>query len=873
MSRIGSVCLLLSLLTACGGGDDGMRYTIGERVIRSEPGGIEDAPSLFDEHEIAAWRFSGGEFPAGWEGRDLEVEKSESEGMTLEGVGEDPRIVLMRPIDAAEVSVIEVGYRRFGRGRLCLSWEGSEGHGKLRLDAQVGGEDDVVYLFFEVGRVSRWAGTIDRLVLHLEPFIGSHVHLVSFRCLKRSYRSETLETARHRGLRVRLGDEYRIAVPALYDRPVVLKSPGAGRNGRVCFGYGTTRPYAGDFSVRWVAPGGGQLLWSASTEWSDGWRDVCTVLPPAVVGSGEIVLEASGGPPGALWWSDPRIEVSTNDPPPNLILIVLDTLRADALSSYGNPLPTTPFLDGLADSTAVLFENVVAPAPWTLPSHCSIFSGLNAIRHGVNHRRRAPDSLVFLAEILRERGYRTGAVTGGGILRPHFGFTQGFDRFSFWESTDSKDELETNIRRAERWIKDNRDRPFFLFFHTYEIHYPHRRRQPYFNRLERAAGVKFPRTRIRMLPPKVKGLVSLGNTFAAEEPGSDRWVSPLTPDQKALVRLMYDSAAAFADEEISGLFSVLDRLDLRRRTMVVITSDHGEALGENDRAGHSFLEDYNIKVPLIIEFPGEFHGGTRISDQVRSIDIMPTMLQTAGIGPPENIDGRSLLPLIEGRPDQVPRDAWSYAASSNRGLALRRGPEGGWVFNDAAWKRLWGNYGAFRPGEDIRAARKDRHWGIIRDAVRRSFGGLRVEIWNRGPGMFEGRLEGNWNERTKVKSGDAACACLAWKHGQGVFELGPGENLELLISGSWASPGGIEGRYIDGNRSVPLSLLFDRGRPREPSMSVLVDGRWRKGGPRDEGLAGISIDFRGPEPGGEASTELGAEARKQLEALGYVTTP
>ena len=163
----------------------------------------------------------------------------------------------------------------------------------------------------------------------------------------------------------------------------------------------------------------------------------------------------------------------------------MDDLRADHLSLYGYRKVTSPNIDSWAGHHGVTFSNVVAASPWTLPSHVSLLSGLDALSHGVNFPQDAAGKdVLFLAEALREAGYRTGAVTGGGFLRPEYGFHQGFDRFRWWPGEiGHPDELDDGLDTALRWIETWADGPFFLFFHTYEVHSPFHRREPHFERL------------------------------------------------------------------------------------------------------------------------------------------------------------------------------------------------------------------------------------------------------------------------------------------------------------------------------------------------------------------------------------------------------
>lgn len=164
---------------------------------------------------------------------------------------------------------------------------------------------------------------------------------------------------------------------------------------------------------------------------------------------------------GLGYWANPEILARVSAlPEPNVVLISIDTLRADHLGLYGYTRETTPYLDTWAREHAVVFENAVASSPWTIPSHLSMFSGLNASNHGVNHRAPVPQEFRLMAELLRRHGYSTGAVTGGGFLDPKLGFAQGFDRYRYWPEPKSAEEIAHGVDRAIEWLEEHRDRRF-----------------------------------------------------------------------------------------------------------------------------------------------------------------------------------------------------------------------------------------------------------------------------------------------------------------------------------------------------------------------------------------------------------------------------
>jgi hypothetical protein len=313
----------------------------------------------------------------------------------------------------------------------------------------------------------------------------------------------------------------------------------------------------------------------------------------------------------------------------DVILISLDTLRADRLGCYGYPLNTSPNLDRLA-SRGVRFESAVSQAPWTYPSHLALFSGLYFTSLDI---KEAPT----LAEVLRAEGYRTEALTGGGQMDFRMGFAKGFDtyRLSDWIR---------ELPMLERWLERSSQRRRFLFLHTYEIH------DPYVH-TEFAEGKDGGRAQGRFGKRKFWGLRGT-----------------MTATERDYVSSLYDGGIAYTDGQLGELFGMLDRTGALERSVVIVTSDHGEQFWEHGTWRHGMsLHDHQLLVPLIVHLPeslkaklgsvGELTGRT-IASQVRLIDLYPTILDLLEIQGDRPIHGRSLRPLLEGR-DLDPVDAYA----------------------------------------------------------------------------------------------------------------------------------------------------------------------------------------------------------------------
>ena len=323
-----------------------------------------------------------------------------------------------------------------------------------------------------------------------------------------------------------------------------------------------------------------------------------------------------------------------------VILVSIDTLRADHLGCYGYPLATSPSIDRFRRD-AVLFEHAIAQAPSTLPSHASLLTSLVPPHHGASFARRTalPPVLLTLAEVLRARGWATAAFTDGGQLAPRFGLQQGFQTYKVlnW------DRLHRILLRAAHWLDERAGEKFFLFLHTYEPHAPYDAGPEYLRHFERGYRGS--------LPPVVSDAL-LGAINRSER--------SLTPADLAHVVHAYDAQIRSVDEAFGHMLVYLRKRGLYERALIIVTSDHGEELGERGGVGvHSHtLFDELLRVPLLIKLPRGRAAGATVRAQVRSIDIAPTILEALGVPAPAAFEGRSLLALLDGSPAR-PRESFS----------------------------------------------------------------------------------------------------------------------------------------------------------------------------------------------------------------------
>ncbi len=327
-------------------------------------------------------------------------------------------------------------------------------------------------------------------------------------------------------------------------------------------------------------------------------------------------------------------------PPPNLLLIVVDALRADHLGAYGYPLPTSPHIDRLA-AASVVFEHAFAHSTWTKPSVATLLTSLYPSQHGLGHMAIEADGAyraealsrrhLTLAEQLRQRGYATAAFGANVHLQRKTGFAQGFDRFESVRLLTAS-ELAGRFRS---WIEAGGEggggEPFFAYLHLMDAHWPYDRRLP--------AAPRFGDLTMQPEPPESWQAVA---GWAAVHLG---------PANLAALTARYDEEIAFLDAALGVLLAWLETRGLDERTVVVLTADHGEGLYEHGELQHSFRPYEEVThVPLLVRFPARSRIRLgRVVEPVGLIDLAPTLLELAGAPPLPAAAGTSLVPLLRGR--------------------------------------------------------------------------------------------------------------------------------------------------------------------------------------------------------------------------------
>ena len=386
----------------------------------------------------------------------------------------------------------------------------------------------------------------------------------------------------------------------------------------------------------------------------------------------------------ALGWgpSGPR-----RDPwPPNVILVSLDTLRADHMGLYGYDRDTTPHLDALAERGTV-FDTAIAQSHWTHPSHASFLTGLTPLALGVVGGERLDDRFVTLAERLQTRGYRTGAIVGDGVgsyIGASRGFAQGFERYdhtpypargcqgvlartlckAHWRFVRHGSGVAfPEVGHAVRWLERHRGEPFFLFLHFYDIHsdffrLPYDAPQPYRDRFCPDYDGDF------------TGCAPNGNCASQmlRDYVDGKLEAPMDPDHLERMICLYDGGVAYTDAAVGRLIDAMDRLDLFRNSVIIVTADHGEAFFEHGKPVHKDLYEENLHVPLIAVVPGGVAG--QRSPAVRQLlDIVPTILDLTGTKKEGFLQGHSFADiLLRGEEPATSRSALAY---STRTAAIR----------------------------------------------------------------------------------------------------------------------------------------------------------------------------------------------------------
>ncbi len=544
------------------------------------------------------------------------------------------------------------------------------------------------------------------------------------------------------------------------------------------------------------------------------WTAVRLPLAGAPTGRARVSLEAFPVGPapaclGGLALGQPTFVAEEVRPArPNLVLVSVDTLRADRGAA------SMPRLAAWGRARATRFEEARSVAPWTLPAHASMLSGLSPLRHGANWPFVPLSADVpLVARQLRQAGWATAAAVGGGWLEPAWGLARGFERHRSWGRRGRGDEeWGSHSELAGRWL-DELPQPFFLFLHTFDVHdFPRR------EKLEGQAG-------------------------------------------DARRRELYDQAVAHVDAGLGPLLERLAQPPWRDTTVVIVTADHGEALGEGGVHGHGALREEVLRVPLLLALPGQ-PGGNRDGRPAQTPDVAATLLDLAGLRAPVPLDGRSLRAPAGTAP------ALAYFPFEGQGLAVLSG------------RRLYRvDDSAFAAGPGREACFDLSSEAGEKPAEPAECAGLRAEARSRLSGAPPG-----WSLRLERGAGAATELQLAgrtvtprqargWSDGGPLLEAvgphaarvrWPAENrLELTLAAVPDAPLTLSA----GGRALEL----DPARLSLPAGRGFAAGSWSARAPGPCPPAWLCVELA---PQGEFSAPPARPAddalRERLRALGYV---
>ncbi|MFN0206701.1 MAG: sulfatase [Planctomycetota bacterium] len=354
---------------------------------------------------------------------------------------------------------------------------------------------------------------------------------------------------------------------------------------------------------------------------------------------------------------------------PHVLLISIDTLRADALSTYGAPAGSAPALDAFAKES-IIFENAIAASNYTAPSHATMLTGASPPVHGVINTlrsapRKIPKSIPTIAERLAGVGYATGANTAAGYVTKPFGFDRGFEVF-----TEKFEATEKKIKPALDWFQSlPAGKSGFYFLHTYETHAPYLPKQAE----ARSLSTKYPKSDI---PNRLAAIFAL-----PEEQQLPRGHGILFHEEKKFtendiecLRELYRMTVLSVDAAIGSLLQDLRAKGILKDTIVIITSDHGEEFREHKMLQHEQVFDEIIKIPLLIRLPDARRGGVRVATTFPAADLTPTILELLSLPPSSHIDGKSRKQLVLGGKTTEVNDrafAFGFRSEINKTAVVR----------------------------------------------------------------------------------------------------------------------------------------------------------------------------------------------------------
>jgi arylsulfatase A-like enzyme len=379
-------------------------------------------------------------------------------------------------------------------------------------------------------------------------------------------------------------------------------------------------------------------------------------------------------------------KLQVSEPPRDLVLITISSLRADHVSCLGYQRNTTPHFDAFCKES-ILFRNAFATSGWMMPAHGSIFTSLYPGLHGATHIDNSlRDEHYTLAEILRDNGYYCVGFSCNPRLNRERGFAQGFDIYDDYSVSvmldslafENEQALDINKQRTNSfindaaigWLRNNTHKPFFMFIHYYDNHWDYLPPSPY----------------RELYDPKYDGPIN--GTEIAREPLFSN--PPSKRDIQHIIAL-YDGQVRQTDDDLGEMLKYLQDNGFLKNSIVIILGDHGEQFYEHGHTSHHGVYEELIHIPLAVFIPGTQSKGKIIDSFVSQVDILPTILDYLKIPVPDTCQGRSLKPLIEGQVEAVREFVFAeytggaipncYAVRSARYKCCREGDSGPFIYD------------------------------------------------------------------------------------------------------------------------------------------------------------------------------------------------
>lgn len=415
----------------------------------------------------------------------------------------------------------------------------------------------------------------------------------------------------------------------------------------------------------------------------------------AKLGGKAVALElATEGAPGPAGWAEPEIMLHAapekavakrGGKPKNVILIMIDTARADSFAPFGDGATHTPTYDALIPESTV-FANAYNNENWTKPSVATLLSGLYPSTHDTKRDdSKLPREVELLPQRLQSRGFKTAGLIANGYISEHFGFKKGWDHYRNYIREGAPNEAEHLYHDALGWLEKNKDEPFFLYIQPIDPHVPNavdsKYTAPYF---EGEYGGPLGKE----IDDKDQRALSTGKL----EP---------TDADVAWLRAVYKGEVTYQDEQMGHFLDQVRAWGLLDDTLLVVTNDHGEELYEYGKVGHGHsLNELMMRAPLLMHYPPLFPPGKVVKEVVEQVDVTPTIFDALGLPPQEHADGTSLLPLVRGKPNRRPYYAIMEFLSGRRAVRV-----GSWkLMRDGGdWAQLYNVVADPKETEDLLA--------------------------------------------------------------------------------------------------------------------------------------------------------------------------